>query len=351
MVRHLTVVRAAGSVSNVDTASHRFRLIPSFGKGTIRRFPTNVSDVRQNVARHFEDVLQVSRAVFTDSNTDLLLSKQCAIPAFEGLFPKEHDDVIQLLLFRLAEWHALAKLRLHTDDSLNKLDEALNALGKQLRRFQQFTCSSFETMELPREVAARQRRQDANFQSTSQQARASGAHLRTFNILTYKLHVLGDYAASIRLFGTTDSYTTQIVRVSCSATLTIFILTLCILQGELAHRLIKMLYRSTNKQDTSKQLAKQEQRHTCVRRQQSSESTSLAHNICTGDLPPEAHHFLSGNRSNIINLASYLSGHRNDPAIEVRPNKLLMFSLLTIPKELYSKTERSPSLTTARLGL
>jgi hypothetical protein len=92
-------VRAAGSVSNVDTASHRFRLIPSFGKGAIRRFPTNVSDVRQNVARHFEDVLQVSRAVFTDSNTDLLLSKQCAIPAFEGLFPKEHDDVIQLLLF------------------------------------------------------------------------------------------------------------------------------------------------------------------------------------------------------------------------------------------------------------
>jgi hypothetical protein len=111
-------------------------------------------------------------------------------------------------------------------------------------------------MELPREVAACQRRQDANFQSTSQQARASGAHLRTFNILTYKLHVLGDYAASIRLFGTTDSYTTQIVRVSCSATLTIFILTLCVLQGELAHRLIKMLYRSTNKQDTSKQLAK-----------------------------------------------------------------------------------------------
>jgi hypothetical protein len=316
-VRHLTVMRAAGS--DVDTATHSFRLIPSFGKGAIRRFPTNVADVRQNVARHFEDVLQVSQAVFTDSNTDLLpLSKQCAIPAFEGLFPKEHDNGIRLLLFRLAEWHALAKLRLHTDDSLDKLDEALNALGKQLRRFQQFTCSAFQTMELPREVAARQRRQDADFHSTNQEAKASGARLKTFNLLTYKLHALGDYTASIRFFGTTDSYTTQIVRVSCSAILTI--LTFCVLQGELAHRLIKMLYQSTNKQDTSKQLAKQERRRTRIRRQQSSKSTILAHNICTSDLPPEAHHFLSGDRSNAINLASYLSEHRDDPAIKVRQN-------------------------------
>ncbi|KIK33787.1 hypothetical protein CY34DRAFT_34800, partial [Suillus luteus UH-Slu-Lm8-n1] len=170
-----------------------FRLIPSFGNGTIWCFPTNVSDVRQNVARHFKDILQ------------------CTIPAFEGLFPKDHDDVIQLLLFRLAEWHALAKLQLHTDDSLNKLNEALKALGKQLRRFQQFTCSAFQTMELPCEVTARQRRQDADPQSTNQKARTSGACPRTFNLLTYKLHVLGDYAASISLFGTTDSYTTQIV--------------------------------------------------------------------------------------------------------------------------------------------
>jgi hypothetical protein len=233
------------------------------------------------------------------------------------LFPKDHDDGIRLLLFRLAEWHALAKLRLHTDDSLNKLDEALKALGKQLRRFQQFTCSAFQTMELPREVAARQRRQDADPQSTDQKARTSGARLKTFNLLTYKLHALGDYAASIRLFGTTDSYTTQIVRVSsCSAILTI--LTLCVSQGELAHRFIKMLYRSTNKHDTSTQLVRQERRHARVVRQQSSESTVLALNIYTGDLPLEAHHSLSANRSNYINLASYLSEHRDDPAIKVR---------------------------------
>jgi len=38
----------------------RFRQIPSFGKGAIRRFPSSVSEARQCVAQHFEDVVQVS---------------------------------------------------------------------------------------------------------------------------------------------------------------------------------------------------------------------------------------------------------------------------------------------------
>lgn len=112
----------------------------------------------------------------------------------------------------MAEWHALAKLWLHTDDSLARLDQALNNLGKQLRKFQQVTCSAFQTVELPREVAARQRRCETNLQSTDGGPRFSGARPRTFNLSTYKLHVLGDYVDSIRRFGTTDSYTTQVVR-------------------------------------------------------------------------------------------------------------------------------------------
>ncbi|KAG2737357.1 hypothetical protein P692DRAFT_20761974, partial [Suillus brevipes Sb2] len=87
-----------------------FHSISSFGKGAIRRFPSNVSDVKQRAARHFEDVLQ------------------CAIPAFEGLFPDSHDEVVRILLFRLAEWHALAKLRIHTDDSLDLLSRATRCL-------------------------------------------------------------------------------------------------------------------------------------------------------------------------------------------------------------------------------
>ena len=58
---------------------------------------------------------------------------------FKGLFPPEHDQEIQTLLFQLAQWHALVKLRLHTDHSLKLLDEACRLLGGQLRKFQDFT--------------------------------------------------------------------------------------------------------------------------------------------------------------------------------------------------------------------
>lgn len=33
--------------------------MPTFGKGSIRRFPPNVAEARQCAARHFEDILQV----------------------------------------------------------------------------------------------------------------------------------------------------------------------------------------------------------------------------------------------------------------------------------------------------
>ncbi|KAG2335230.1 hypothetical protein BDR05DRAFT_1042261 [Suillus weaverae] len=169
-----------------------FHSIPSFGKGAIRRFPSNVSDVKQRAARHFEDVLQ------------------CAIPAFEGLFPNSHDEVVRILLFRLAEWHALAKLRIHTDDSLDLLSRATRCLGQQLRKFRDSTCSVFRTMELPGEIAARQRK-SSNLNSAGAGTEPSKARPKAFNMQTYKLHALGDYVSSIKMFGTTDSYTTQIV--------------------------------------------------------------------------------------------------------------------------------------------
>jgi len=134
------------------------------------------------------------------------------IPAFEGLFPAEHDSIIRNLLFRLAHWHALAKLRLHTDESLTFLDEATRSLGQQLRKFQDFTCRAFNTLELPSETAARWRRKRGQLNASNTTARGiSGARPKSFNLNTYKLHALGDYVRTIRLFGTTDSYTTQIV--------------------------------------------------------------------------------------------------------------------------------------------
>ena len=140
---------------------------------------------------------------------------QCAMPAFEGLFPSEHDQVIQTLLFRLAQWHALAKLWLHTDHSLWLLDEASRLLGDQLCNNQNFTCTAFKTVELTSEAAARWREQACSLHSTlpgsSKISATSTAQPKTFNLATYKLHALGDYVHSIHLFGTMDSYTTQLV--------------------------------------------------------------------------------------------------------------------------------------------
>ena len=134
------------------------------------------------------------------------------MPVFEGLLPPKHEDIVQILIFQLAEWHALAKLRLHTDDTLALLDQALRWLGAQVRRFRRVTCAAFETKELPQESTQRQRRELAELQSGRRKRPARSSPLpKSFNINTYKFHALGDYSQMIKTFCTTDSYSTQVV--------------------------------------------------------------------------------------------------------------------------------------------
>ncbi|KAF8873128.1 hypothetical protein BD779DRAFT_1452164, partial [Infundibulicybe gibba] len=186
----------------------RYREISTFGRGTIRAFASNSSEMKKLAARDFEDLLQ------------------CAIPTFEGLLSEPHNKRLMKLLYRTAEWHALAKLRMHTDGTLSILDELTVELGKLLRQFRDLTCSQFHTVELPREVSARTRRQIR--QRAAATAPMPSPHpvppaarsipleptLPTatgLNLSTVKLHFLGDYVQHIRQFGTTDSYSTQIV--------------------------------------------------------------------------------------------------------------------------------------------
>ena len=42
----------------------RFRDVPTFGQGTIRRFADNVSEIKKLAGRDFEDILQVRFMVF-----------------------------------------------------------------------------------------------------------------------------------------------------------------------------------------------------------------------------------------------------------------------------------------------
>ncbi|KAF8156743.1 hypothetical protein B0H34DRAFT_798127 [Crassisporium funariophilum] len=158
---------------------------------------------------------------------------QCAIPVFEGLLPQKHDGIVRKLLFELSTWHGLAKLRLHTETTINDLENSTIRLGSILREFQSTVCNAYDTYDLPSEEAARGRRQSAlaskqsqKNKSTIPQAHATGRPggsqkiqaatdaapaqtrkkrpKREFSLGTYKTHALGGYVKAIWLFGTTD---------------------------------------------------------------------------------------------------------------------------------------------------
>ena len=143
---------------------------------------------------------------------------QCAIPAFEMLLDTKNNEIVLDLLFELATWHALAKLRLHTESTVSELEHSTTHLGRVLRIFARSTCEDFVTVDLPSEEAARGRRKAARATripsgTTSQKGKgkARGSKTCKFNMQTYKMHALGDYARCIRLFGASDGYSTQTV--------------------------------------------------------------------------------------------------------------------------------------------
>ncbi|KAF8348460.1 hypothetical protein F5887DRAFT_880115, partial [Amanita rubescens] len=134
------------------------------------------------------------------------------------LLPAPHHRIILDLLYELATWHALAKLRLHTETTLKALGASTKRLGNALREFKKVTCDAYITKELPSEEASRGRREAALRANLPQVSRGSstrpsagGKREKKFNLSTYKLHALGDYVNTIRMFGTTDGYTSQVV--------------------------------------------------------------------------------------------------------------------------------------------
>ena len=145
---------------------------------------------------------------------------QCAIPTFEGILGNaSHDKIVMDLLFDLAIWHAYAKLRLHTDNTLKYFDTATATLGRSVRKFSDKVCPAYVTTELPQEQAARgcQQARLAAQAPNSEHGGGSGSNIsqwksKNLNLHMYKYHALGDYPNTIQQMGTTDSYSTQIVR-------------------------------------------------------------------------------------------------------------------------------------------
>ena len=50
----------------------------------------------------------------------------------DGLLPEPYNVQLLVLLYCLAEWHALAKLRMHTEHTLEGLDKATTEIGHEL---------------------------------------------------------------------------------------------------------------------------------------------------------------------------------------------------------------------------
>ena len=331
----------------------RFRLVPTFGHGTIRRFSANASEMKKLAARNFEDMLQVYWYLCPcDTHSPHESISQCAIPVFEGLLPEPHNEIVLTLLFRLAEWHALAKLRMHTESTLTLLESVTTTLGYELRRFRATTCSVFFTTELPKEAAARQRKRgqkakaapkvptlpaQASTSSSSKAPEGSSSlpttgpppkkqRRKTFNLSIYKVHALGDYAHTVRLFGPTDSYSTQTV---CLVMCFFYVMNTDLdREGELEHRRVKRLYGRTNKNRAIKQMTKHERRETRLLRARraatSQQSTTHPHHVAFSEQDPlpytdAALHHISDSKKHGQDAFSFGRLFPNDPATKVRP--------------------------------
>ncbi|KAG9104782.1 hypothetical protein FRC07_009737 [Ceratobasidium sp. 392] len=240
LFQHLIrLLHSVGSAA-VTEFNRRFRAIPTFSS-TIRMFAEDVADMGRIAARDFEDILQ------------------CCMPAFKGLLPEICDEPAQSLLFLFAEWHGLAKLRLHTTESMKIFKSITTRLGTALRNFVKLT-DELQVHETPKEYARRKKqaeasksksllrrtpaanRAHANKNKASSQKKADGSgsgdgegrQIVTLNLNTYKFHSIGDYPWNIEEYGTSDSYSTQI--------------------GELQNRKYKAQYMRTNKRDAIEQM-------------------------------------------------------------------------------------------------
>jgi hypothetical protein len=124
----------------------------------------------------------------------------------------------------MAHWHGLAKLRMHSDLTLEIMDQVTSTVGQQFREFKATVCSAYDTHELRQEAEARTQRRAKLAAKQDQQQKGKSSEqgvaiaenaiknvqrTKAFNFQTYKFHALGDYVSTIRRYGTSDSYSTE----------------------------------------------------------------------------------------------------------------------------------------------
>ena len=201
---------------------------------TIRRFSSNISELKNSLHKILRTFFRLVDFIKNQFNADMRFSK-CAIPIFEGLLPKPQNSNILWLLFVCAHWHGLAKLRMHTDQTLDIMDNQMTEMGAEFCAFSNKTCSAFDIQELPCESAARRcwKWKKTQVKETSTVPMNLADDLdellpKKFSWQTYKYHALGDYVDTIHRYGTSDSFSTEPVCNICNIQM---ICTDCIIQS------------------------------------------------------------------------------------------------------------------------
>ncbi|KAG1784229.1 hypothetical protein EV702DRAFT_1191232 [Suillus placidus] len=238
---------------------------------------SNTSDLSNMVAHNFKDLLQ------------------CVIPVFDELLPHPHNIVVRDL-FTLAHWHGVAKLRMHSDLTLDILDQITTELGNQFHKFKVDVCAAYDARELDKEDK-NPSKQEERPEGIEEFAEHNVLHRKvSFNLQTYKFHSLGDYASCIRHFGTTDSYSTELGEL------------------ELEHHTGKGRYLRTDRKTFIRQLAQIERRQTrihCIKSHlQQPQSSEAAYN------DPSIHHHIGLSKKINDDIGSYLCLREGNPAMK-----------------------------------
>ncbi|KAG1842081.1 hypothetical protein F4604DRAFT_1939089 [Suillus subluteus] len=260
---HLLQILYAYGGNAVQDLNEQYRLVPTFGRDTVCKFSANVSGLTKLAAHDFEDLLQ------------------CAMPVFDGLLPEPFNSTVLNLLFELATWHAFRKLS---------------------------ACAQCQHIKASKDKNKRSERTNSEVEDDSPPKH------QVFNLLTYKLHALGDYVKLIWQYGTTDNYSMQV--------------------GELEHCRVKHFYVWTNKNKFARGIARlQCHEHILQRMREVNHERAAArdtqppvetedlcpslHFIDQDPLPhcsPEDHYQMSSSQKHYWDVSSWLGKNRNNQA-------------------------------------
>ncbi|KIM28587.1 hypothetical protein M408DRAFT_307928 [Serendipita vermifera MAFF 305830] len=287
IIHHIVRILDARGDEYIREFDKRLRSTPTFGPDTIRKMRNNVSQFKKFAARDYEDLLQI------------------IIPAMEGLLPDSDNTIVIGLLYVLAVYLSLGKLRLHTDHTLAYWEVVIGLLGDVVRQFRDDVCPKYPTKESAREAQARARRGAGSIGSASDSTRRT----KQFNILTYKFHAIGDGPSTVRLFGTTDSYSTWI--------------------GELLHKRPKSHFGRTAKNYSSTRGvtlidSREEELIRFGIKYESVLPTSflaplknIPRNVPDDPFPLEDHHYIPRSENSSLIIAEWLADHRGKEDVAI----------------------------------